>query len=160
MSSRRARRRIPHVQKWVIGLSIVVFVLALSNWVRMGMALWYSVRVPDLLMTVSWSHLAVMGGVWGTVFLVCGVGLYHFRPWGRWTTLVAVTAYEAHVWFNHLLFDASDYAHLTRFRDLLLTLLLLAPVWGLLSLPIVRRTFSGGVTIVKGRRDESSRGSF
>lgn len=124
------------------------------------MALWYSVRLADLPMTVSWSHLAVMGGVWGTVFLVCGMSLYHLLPWGRWTTLMSVTAYEAHVWLNHVLFDASDYARLTRLRDLLLTLLLLAPFWGLLSLRIVRRAFAGSVTTVRGKRDESSRGSF
>ena len=137
-----------------------MLVLGLSNWVRMAMALWYAARLPDLPMTVTWSYLAVMGGVWGAVFLVCGAGLYYPRPWARWATLATVTAYEAHVWFNHLVFDASEYARLTRLRDLLLTLLLLALVWGSLSLRIVRRTFEGSATIVRGEKDEPSRGSI
>jgi hypothetical protein len=50
--------------------------------------------------------------------------------------------YEVHVWVNHLLLDASDYARQTRPWELLLTVLLLAIVWGSLSLRSVRQTFA------------------
>jgi hypothetical protein len=49
------------------------------------------------------------------------------------------TLYQAHIWLNHLLFDASDYARQTRPRDLALSALFLAVVWGTLHLPGVRR---------------------
>jgi len=64
-----------------------------------------------------------------------------FRRWGRRGALAAVTLYEIHVWVNHLLFDANDYARQTRPRDLVLTLLLLILVWGLLNWPSVQRVF-------------------
>ena len=147
----RRRRRITHVQIGLIALSAILFALGLSNWVRMGMALWYAARLPDLPMTVTWSYLAAMGGVWGTVFLVCGVSLVRPLPWARWATLATVTAYEVHVWLNHLIFDASDYARRTRLRDLLLTLALLALVWGSLSLRIVRRVFEGSAPVLRGK---------
>jgi hypothetical protein len=64
-----------------------------------------------------------------------------FRPWGRWSTLTAVTLYEAHVWVNHLLFDASDHARQAWPWDALMTVLVLTLVWGSLSLGSVRKTF-------------------
>ena len=110
------------------------------------MALVYAEVLPDVPMTVSWTYLAAMGGFWGVAFLACGVMLLFFRPWSRWPVLITVTLYQAHVWINHLLFDASDYAQITRPRDLTLTLLLLAIMWGTLNVPAVRRRFvEGGV---------------
>ena len=116
--------------------------LGLANLARTGLALRYAVLLPDLPMTLSLQYLAAMGAFWGVALIACGVGLLRFRPWGRWGTLAAVTLYEAHVWVNHLLFDASDYALRTRFQDLLLTLLLLAIVWVSLILPSIRQTFT------------------
>ena len=37
--------------------------------------------------------------------------------------LGAIVLYQGHIWINHLLFDASDYARQTRPRDLVLTVL-------------------------------------
>jgi len=105
------------------------------------MALWYAVRLPDLPMTIPWGYAAATGALWGGVLTGCAVGLGCLRPWGRWATLAATTLYQAHVWVNHLLFDASDYAYQTRPRDLLLSALFLALVWGVLNWPSVRRTF-------------------
>jgi len=127
-------------QKWVLGLTLLVLALGLANLGRAGVALHYAALLPDLPMTVSWAYLAAVGAFWGAAFLACAVGLGRFRPWSRWATLAAVTLYEAHAWVNHLLFDASDYARQTRPRDLMLTLLLLALVWGVLNVPQVRRT--------------------
>ena len=122
-------------------LSLLLLALGLGNLVRLGGALYFAVRLPDLPMSVSWVYLAAMGGFWGVVFTACAVGLARFRPWGRLGTLAGVTLYQAHVWLNHLLFDANDYALLIRPRDLALTALLLATVWGVLNLPHVRRVF-------------------
>ena len=136
-----ARSRLTRPQKWVLGLTLLVLALGLANLGRAGVALHYAALLPDLPMTVSWAYLAALGAFWGAAFLACALGLARFRPWGRWATLAAVTLYEAHAWVNHLLFDASDYARQTRPRDLLLTLLLLALVWGSLNWPSVCRAF-------------------
>jgi len=141
--SKRRRPRFTPAQKWVLALSLLGLGLGLGlgNLVRMVMALRYDALLPELPLTVPLTYLAVMGGLWGLVFLTCAAGLAHFRQWGRWGTLVAVTLYQIHVWVNHLLFDASDYAHQTRPRDALLTALLLALTWGSLNLRRIRRVF-------------------
>ena len=127
----------------MVALAFLVLALGLANLARMGVALRYVSLLPDLPMTVPLGYLAAMGALWGMVLTACAVGLLRFRPWGRWGTLAAVTLYEVHVWANHLLFDASDYARQTWPWALLLALVLLALVWGLLSLRSVRDTFSG-----------------
>ena len=105
------------------------------------MALYYDGQLPGLPLTVSLTYLAAMGIFWGLAFVACAWGLVRFRRWGRWGALAAVTLYEVHVWINHLLFDANDYARQTQPRDLALTLLLLALVWGLLNWPSVQSVF-------------------
>lgn len=135
------RRKLTFAQKWVIGLGLLTLVLGLGNLGRAMMALRYAARLPDLPLTIPLSYLTAMGGFWFVVFVICTVGLVCFRTWGRQSTLAAVTLYQAHVWINHLLFDASDYARQTRPRDLALTLLLLALFWGSLSMRGIQRTF-------------------
>jgi len=125
----------------VVALALLMLALGLGNLGRAGVALRYAILLPTLPMTVTWPYLVAMGGFWGAIFVACAAGLVRFRPWGRRGTLAAVTLYEAHTWANHLLFDTSDYARQTRPRDLLLTLLLLALVWGLLNWPSIRREF-------------------
>jgi hypothetical protein len=137
----RALKQLTWAQKWTVLLSILTSLLGLANLGRAGMALCYSVRLPGLPTTTSLEYLAAMGGFWGIVFIVCTVGLSCFFPWGRWLTLAAVTLYQAHVWANHLLFDASHYARQTYARDLVLTLVLLLLFWESLNLPRIRRTF-------------------
>lgn len=139
--NRRKRFPLTRSQKCVIALALLVLTLGLANLVRAGMALRYAALLPNLPMTVPWVYLAAIGGFWGAAFIACAVGLVRFRPWGRWGTLTATTLYEAHAWANHLLFDVSDYARQTRPRDLLLTALLLAVVWGLLNWPSIRKEF-------------------
>ncbi len=133
--------RISYAQKWIIALGLLTLALGLANLGRAAKALRYAALLPVLPMTVSWVYLAAMGGFWGLIFAACTVGLVGFRRWSRWGTLAAVTLYEGHVWATHLLFDASEYAFQIRLRDLLLTLLLLALVWGLLNWPSIRRGF-------------------
>ena len=135
------RPKLTFAHKTVLFMSLLPLALGLGNLVRLGGAVYFALRLPDLPMTVSWTYLATMGGLWGAVFIACVVGLVRFRSWGRWSTLVATTLYEAHVWLNHLLFDASDYAYMVWPRDLVLTALLLVVVWGTLNWPGVRKVF-------------------
>jgi len=144
MSSKWKRKRLTRSQKWVLALALLVLALGLANLGRAGLALRYAALLPDLPMTVSWAYLAAMGSFWGLVFISCAVGLLRFRPWGRWFTLAAATLYQVHVWVNHLLFDASDYAFQTRPRDMLLTVVFLALVWGMLNWPGVCKVFRPG----------------
>jgi len=136
-----SRTKFTRPQKWVIALSVPVLALGLANLARTALALRYNALLPDLPMTVPLIYLAAMGGLWGLVFVVCTAGLARFRPWGRWGTLAAVTLHQVHVWVNHLLFDASDYARQTWPRDFALTLLLLLPTWVLLNWPSIRKEF-------------------
>ncbi len=128
-------------QKWVVVLTGLTLTLTVGNAGRAIVALQYASSLPDLPLTVSLSYFAAMGGFWAVVFAACSVGLLRFRSWGRWSTLTAVTLYEANVWVNHLLFNASDYARRVVPRNLALTALLLLVFWGSLSLPGVSRTF-------------------
>jgi len=118
-----------------------MLVLGLGNLGRAGVALRYAALLPYLPMTVSWTYLAAMGGFWGVILTACAVGLLCFRPWGRCSTLAATTLYEAHVWANHLLFDAYDYTRQTRPWNLALTFFLLVLIWGLLNWPSIRKEF-------------------
>ena len=134
-------KRLSYTQKGIIAFGLLTLALGLANLGRAAIALRSATLLPDLPMTVPWTYLVAMGGFWGLSFAACTVGLVGFRRWGRWGTLVAVTLYEGHVWVNHLLFDASEYAVQIRPRDFFLTLLLLALVWGLLNLPSIRKEF-------------------
>ena len=140
-SKTKSRKRFTAAQKWAIALSLLLLALGLANLGRTGMALHYDGQLPDLPLTAPLTYLAAMGGFWGVAFVAYAWGLIRFRRWGRWGALATVTLYEIHVWINHLLFDANDYARQTWPRDLALTLLLLALVWGLLNWPSVRRVF-------------------
>ena len=137
----RSRTKFTPAQRWVIILGLLVLGVGLANLARTVLALRYNALLPDLPMTVPLAYLAVMGGFWGLIFVVCATGLVRFHPWGRWGTLAAVTLYQVHAWINHLLFDASDYARQTWSRDLALTLLLLIPTWALLNWPSIRKEF-------------------
>jgi len=120
-------------------VALLLALIGLGNLGRAAMALYYARLLPDLPLAVPWVYLAGMGAFWGVGMMACAVGLYLRRPWGRKTTLAVATLYQAHVWLNHLLFDVSDYARQTRPRDLALSALFLALVWGTIHLPGVRR---------------------
>jgi len=141
-AKRASKRANPtRYQKWAIGLALLLLALGLGNLARAAMALRYNLLLPDLPLTTPPVYLAAMGGFWGLVFVVCAIGLVRLWRWSRWFTLAAVTVYEIHVWINRLSFGANDYGHLTRPRDLALTFLLLALVWGLLNWPGVGEAF-------------------
>jgi hypothetical protein len=125
----------------IIALAILALVLGLANLGRTVMAVQYADRMPDLPMSVPWSYLAATGLLWGVAYTAAAVGLFLLRPWGRHVTLLVSTLQQVHSWINRLLFDASDYAHQTRARDLILTLIFMAVVWGTLNWGAVRRAF-------------------
>lgn len=137
----RKRRKLTWSQRWIAVLALVMLALGLGNLVRMVMALRYAAHLPKLQMTASWTYLAVMGGLWCALFLVCMVALIRLWPWGRWTALAATTLYQAHVWANHFLFDVNARARQLWSRDAVLTLALLIFVWVVVNLPGVRREF-------------------
>ena len=138
---RRSRAKLTRTQKWIVALGVPILFLGLANLARAALALRYDARLPDLPMTVSLIYVAATSGFWGLAFVACAIGLDRFHPWGRWGTLAAVTLFEVHVWGNHFLFDANDYARQTWSRDLALTLLLLIPTWVLLNWPRIRKEF-------------------
>jgi hypothetical protein len=148
------RRVLTRSQKWVVVLALLVLALGLANLVRMGVALRYAFLLPVLPMSVPLEYLATVGAFWGVVLTACAWGLLRFRRWGRRGTLAAVTLYQAHVWVNHLAFDASDYARQTRLWDLLVTVLLLALVWGSLHVRSVQDVFIGQTPHVAGGSDD------
>jgi hypothetical protein len=140
----RILKQFTAAQKWVIVLIGLTLVLALGNLGRALVALQYASSPLDLSTTAPLSYFAAMGIFWGLAFFICTVGLSRFRDWGRWSTLAAITLYQAHIWINHLLFNVSDYARRAAPRNLVLTALSLLAFWGLLSLPMVRGAFDGG----------------
>jgi hypothetical protein len=121
------------------GIALLLALIGLGNLGRAAMALHYAYLLPDLPLTVPWAYLIGIGAFWGSMMLACAVGLARQRPWSGKATLAVATLYQVHVWLNHLFFDASDYARQTRPRDLALSALFLAVVWGTLHLPGVRR---------------------
>ncbi len=141
--ARRKKRRLTTPQKWVSALALMLLVLGLANLARGALAWQYWGRLPDLPMTLplSWGYLMVMGVIWGAVFVVGGVGLLRFCPWGRRWTLFTTTLYQAHIWINRLFFYANDYARQLWPGDLALSLLFLVVVWRVLSWPEVRDVF-------------------
>lgn len=127
----------------LIGVVLLLALVGLGNLGKGVMALHYARMLPDLPMTVSWAYLAGMGMFWGIALLACAVALAMRRPWSRRAALTMATLYQAHAWLNHLLLDASDYARQTWPRDGVLSALFLIAVWGVLSLPSIRRLFYG-----------------
>jgi hypothetical protein len=140
-SRHKVRPPLTNPQKWVIVLSVLPLALGLGNLARAALALRYDAILPDLPMRVGLAYVAAMSGLWGSILVICAAGLVRFRRWGRWATLAAATLYQAHVWLNHFLFDANDYARQVWPRDAALTLLLLILIWGPLNWPSIRKVF-------------------
>lgn len=136
------RSRLSRPRRWVVGLATIVLIVGLANLARGGLAIAYAIRLPELPMTVHWEYVAATGLFWGLMLTVCSFSLAGFYRWARVATLTVATAFQTHVWVNHLLFDANDYARRTWPRDLVLTALFLAIVWGMLSWPRIRREFT------------------
>ena len=136
----RSMRQLKNWQRiWIVALSALVLALGVSNAVKMGAAVVYWVRLPDLPMTVSWAYLVGEGLFWGVIFLTCAFGLLQFRAWGRSATLIAVVAYEVNVWVNHLCFEASVYARQSWPGDSAQSVFLLVLALVAFNLPGIRK---------------------
>ena len=121
-------------RKWVTGLALLILVLGLANLVRMGLAIAYWGRLPQLSMTVSWPYLASSGLFWSVAFGMSALGLFRFRAWGRWVTLTAATGYIIHVWFDHLCLEASAHTRQWWGGEAIRSAAFLAAVWVFLNL--------------------------
>ena len=120
-----------------------LLVLLLGSGLNLARAVW-AWRQADVLadlpqstsMPMTW--LSGTSLVWGISFAVCGLGLWRLRPWGRVVTLIAVTLFHAQIWFNHIVFDRSDYARQVWPFAIVHTLATLIVVWGFLNWPSIR----------------------
>lgn len=128
-------------QRIIALVALLTTFLGFANWIRAGVAYQYANRLPDAPLTVPWEYLVTIGAGWGIVFFICTFGLIRLRPWARWGTLGAVTLYEAHAWFNRLMFDANVAARQRYPRDLLITGLTLVFTWIALQLTAARLAF-------------------
>jgi hypothetical protein len=122
-------------------------VLLLGSGLNLARAAWawrQTQALTSLPATTSMPMALLAGSslIWGGVFLVCSLGLWRLRPWGRSGTLFAVTLFHAHIWFNHVLFDRSDYARQVWPFAIVHTLVTLFVVWGFLYWPFVRRLYT------------------
>jgi hypothetical protein len=129
-------------RRWVVGVATVVLIVGLANVARGALAIAYALRLPELPMTIGWEYLAATGLFWGLLLTGCSFSLAGFYRWARAATLAAATTFQLHVWVNHLLYDANDYARQTWPWDLVLTALFLAIVWTILGWPGIRREFA------------------
>lgn len=121
-------------------------VLLLGSGLNLARAAWawrQANALADLPRSTSMSMSLLVGTslVWSFVFVACSLGLWRLRPWGRTGTLVAVTLFHVHIWFNHVVFDRSDYARQVWPFAIFHTLATLLVVWGFLCWPAVRRLY-------------------
>ena len=137
--------------------SLLVLLLGSGlNLVRAVWALRQANALTDLpqptSMPMTW--LSATSLVWGLAFTLCAYGLWRLRPWGRSATLVAMTLYHVNIWFNHTVFDRSDYARQVVPFAVVNSLLALAVVWGFLNWPAIRRLYKIQDRTVSARERE------
>jgi hypothetical protein len=137
-----ARPHLNAARKSVIAVAALFLLIGLANLIRGALSVVYALRLPELRMTVGWPYLAGTAIFWGLAWVGSALALASFFPWARISALATVTLHQTHVWINHLLFDANDYARQTWPRDALLTALVLVTVWAVLWWPSVRREFT------------------
>ncbi|MBN1250033.1 MAG: hypothetical protein JXC32_20380 [Anaerolineae bacterium] len=92
---------------------------------------------PVLADTTSWPFwlLGVVYLAWGLALLACGIVALRRLDRARWLIRAGAIAYQATVWLIHVFGDVSTHARRLWLRDLLLSLLFLAVVFVLTSLP-------------------------
>ncbi len=85
--------------------------------------------------------LIVIGSMWAIGFAIAAYGLWRLRAWGRRWTLIAIAAYQLHLWIERLTLERTPYEQLTRPANIVLSVLLIIAVWGFLFLPKIRKSF-------------------
>ena len=131
---------------WRVTLfSLLVLLLGSGlNLARAVSALYQASALADLPQVTAMPMTLLFGTslVWGIVFGVCSFGLWKLRPWGRVSTLAAATLFHAHIWFNHIVFDRSDYARQVWPSAIVHTLVVLIIVWGFLNRASIRHLYN------------------
>jgi uncharacterized membrane protein (DUF2068 family) len=142
--------------------SVTIFsllVLLMGSALNLTRAMW-AFRQADALADLPLSTsmpmglLAATSLIWGFAFLVCAYGLWRLRPWGRIATLALVTLYHVNIWFNHVVFDRSDYARQVWPFAVVNSLVALAVVWGFLNWPSIRDLYRDQIGTVSPEEKE------
>jgi hypothetical protein len=134
-------------------------VLLLGSGLNLARGIWalnQANALADMSLSTSMpqDYLFVTSLVWGLFFGVCSLGLWRLRSWGRIGTLAGVTLFHVHIWFNHVLFDRSDYARQVWPFAILHSLIALSVVWFVLNSPSIRRVFGGQNGLASGGEEE------
>jgi hypothetical protein len=142
--------------------SVTIFsllVLLMGSALNLTRAMW-AFRQADALADLPLSTSMPMGLfaatslIWAFAFLVCAYGLWRLRPWGRIATLALVTLYHVNIWFNHVVFDRSDYARQVWPFAVVNSLVALAVVWGFLNWPSIRDLYRDQIGTVSPEEKE------
>jgi hypothetical protein len=67
---------------------------------------------------------------------------------------VAVTLFHGQIWFNHIVFDRSDYARQVWPFAIVNTVAVLIVVWGFLNWPSIRRVYQAHEGLTDSGEDE------
>jgi uncharacterized membrane protein (DUF2068 family) len=123
-----------------------LLVLLLGSGLNLARAVWawrqaHALNELSLTTSLPMTWLALTSLVWAVVFAFCSLGLWRLEHWGRISTLVAVTLFHGHIWFNHIVFDRSDYARQVWPFAILNTVAVLIVVWVFLNWPSIRRVY-------------------
>ena len=119
--------------------ALAVLYLGVVNLARAALALNGSTFEKTLPLTMPLPYLAAGGIVWGSVFVVTALGIWKMWAWARRLALVAITAYQVHIWINHLHFDTSNYSRQVWPFHAIISAVWMLVVWGFLLLPGIRR---------------------
>ncbi|NLE46136.1 MAG: hypothetical protein GX620_15560 [Chloroflexi bacterium] len=117
--------------KRIVISTAFILVLMLVNLARAMVAGLYSVRLPDLPMSVSWAYLVARGLFWSLAFGLCAWGLVRFRPWGRVVLVLAVHLWVLNGWLDRILWQLASYARQAGLRDLVVSASVILIVWGI-----------------------------
>jgi hypothetical protein len=85
--------------------------------------------------------LISIGAVWTIGFALASIGLWQLREWGRRWTMIAVPAYQLHIWIEQLTLERATNAQVPRPADAVFSIVLVLSIWAFLSLPKVRLAF-------------------
>lgn len=128
----------------VTWLSILVFILGLSQWTRAVVLYARQPLLAELKVSLPLPYAIASAAVWGGALIMAGVGLRRLTRWGWWLTLSAVTGLQAQAWLDRVLFARSDYSQLSTGFALGVTVIVLAVTWGVLGRPSVKKRFEIG----------------
>jgi hypothetical protein len=122
--------------------ALLVLLLAAENVWRAILAIQRYDLMQSLGVGTAAIMLLIIGFDWAIGFAIAALGLWRRRPWGRRWMLIAIAAYQIHLWIERLTLERASYETLTRPADAIVSIALVIGVWGFLFLPGIRRAFS------------------